>query len=230
MRIDKFVSSLGFTRKEAEKFIKNRKVTINGCVATKKDTKLDESIDRVCICGKEYNYSKFIYIMMNKPSGVLSATEDKTQPTIISLLPKNLQNVGLFPVGRLDKETLGLIILTNDGEYCHKMISPKRNISKVYKFELADKLDSQTAKQMEQGVELKDGYKTLPCKIIMTDDKKGEITITEGKYHQIRRMFGAVGNKIVYLERIKEGDLVLDSTLNRGEWRYLNQQEILLEE
>ena len=229
MRIDKFVSELGFSRKYAEELIKNKKITINGIIVAKKDTKLDENKDKVCICGKEYKYLKFVYIMMNKPSGVLSATEDKTQPTVISLLPSNLQNIGLFPVGRLDKETMGLIILTNDGDYCHKMISPKRNISKVYKFELADELEESVALEMEKGVELKDGYTTLPCKIVLKTKKQGEITITEGKYHQIRRMFGAVGNKIIYLERIKEGNIALDDSLKRGEWRYLTQKEIAID-
>ena len=141
-------------------------------------------------------------------------------------MPEILQNRGLFPVGRLDKDTMGLLILTNDGDFCHKMISPKRNISKIYKFELADPIEKCDIQKVESGIELKDGYVTLPCKIQMTNPTSGQITITEGKYHQIRRMFGAVGNKVVFLERIKEGTIELDPSLKRGEWRYLTEKEL----
>lgn len=226
MRLDKFISEMGYTRKEAELFIKRKRITINNQVATKKDEKVDEVNDIICLDGKMLKYSKYVYIMLNKPAGVLSATDDKTQKTVISLLPETLQNKGLFPVGRLDKETMGLLILTNDGNFCHRVISPKSNVSKVYKFELADEIDEIKIKQIEQGIELKDGYTTLPCKINMQNSKCGKITITEGKYHQIRRMFGAVGNKVVYLERLQEGKIILDQSLKRGEWRELAPNEI----
>ena len=226
MRLDKFISELGYKRKDAEIFVKQQRITINGIVATKKDVKLDEKKDVVCIDGEKCEYNKHIYIMLNKPQGVLSATEDSSQKTVISLLPDILQNRGLFPVGRLDKDTMGLLILTNDGDFCHKMISPKRNISKIYKFELADEIDDCDIQKIQNGIELKDGYITLPCTIQMFNKKSGQITITEGKYHQIRRMFGAVGNKVVFLERISEGTIVLDEKLKRGEWRYLSQQEL----
>lgn len=226
MRLDKFVSELGYKRKDAEIFVKQQRITINGVVATKKDVKIDENKDIICIDGKQCNYNKYVYIMINKPQGVLSATEDSSQQTVISLLPEILQNRGLFPVGRLDKDTMGLLIVTNDGDFCHKMISPKRNISKIYKFELADGIKDCDIQKIQNGIKLKDGYITLPCQIQMTDLKSGQITITEGKYHQIRRMFGAVGNKVVYLERIKEGTIELDKNLKRGEWRYLTEKEL----
>ena len=226
MRLDKFISEIGYTRKDADFFVKTKRITINGKIANKKDEKVDENIDTICLDGKELKYAKYIYIMLNKPAGILSATEDKNQKTVISLLPETLQKKGLFPVGRLDKETLGLLILTNDGDFCHKMISPKSNIAKIYRFELADKIEESQIKQIEQGIELKDGYTTLPCKINMENKTSGEITITEGKYHQIRRMFGAVGNKVIYLERIKEGNIILDKNLKRGEWRELTQEEL----
>lgn len=229
MRLDKFISEMGYTRKDALIFVKTKRITINGNVASKKDEKVDENKDIICLDGNVLKYSKFVYIMLNKPAGILSATEDKNQKTVISLLPENLQKKGLFPVGRLDKETLGLLILTNDGNYCHKMISPKSNISKVYKFELADQIEQEQINIIEQGIELKDGYTTLPCKISMQDKKSGEITITEGKYHQIRRMFGAVGNKVIYLERIKEGNIILDTNLKRGEFRELTKEEIIIQ-
>ena len=226
MRLDKFISELGYKRKDAEMFVKQQRITINGVLATKKDVKLDEKKDVVCIDGEKCEYNKYIYIMLNKPQGVLSATEDSTQKTVVSLLPEILQNRGLFPVGRLDKDTMGLLLLTNDGDFCHKMISPKHNISKIYKFELADEIECCDIEKIQNGIELKDGYLTLPCQIQMFDKKSGQITITEGKYHQIRRMFGAVGNKVVFLERIKEGTIILDDNLKRGEWRYLTQQEL----
>lgn len=226
MRLDKFISEMGYTRKDAEFFVKTKRITINGKVASKKDEKVDEINDTICLDGNALKYAKYIYIMLNKPAGILSATEDKSQKTVISLLPENLQKKGLFPVGRLDKETMGLLILTNDGDFCHKMISPKSNIAKIYRFELADEIEKSQIQQIEQGIALKDGYTTLPCQINLANKTSGEITITEGKYHQIRRMFGAVGNKVIYLERIQEGNIILDKTLKRGEWRELTKNEI----
>ena len=226
MRIDKFVSEIGYSRKDADFFIKNKQITINGKLVLKKDQKIDEYKDVISINGNVCKYSKYVYIMLNKPAGVVSATEDKEQETVLSLLPQTLQKRNLFPVGRLDKETMGLLILTNDGDYCHRMISPNRNIEKVYRFELADEISDESVKKIEEGIELKDGYVTLPCKIEMKSKKCGEITITEGKYHQIRRMFGAASNKVTYLERIREGKIVLDTSLKRGEWRELTKQEI----
>lgn len=228
MRLDKFISEMGYTRKDAEMFVKTKRITINNKLALKKDEKVDESKDVICLDGNILKYSKYIYIMLNKPAGVLSATDDKSQKTVISLLPETLQNKGLFPVGRLDKETMGLLILTNDGTFCHRVISPKSNISKIYKFELADEITIPQITNIENGIELKDGYTTLPCKIKMQNSKCGTITITEGKYHQIRRMFGAVGNKVIFLERIQEGNITLDPKLARGEWRELTPDEINL--
>ena len=226
MRLDKFISEIGYTRKEAEKLTRLNKITVNGVIINKKDFQINQNTDIVCIDGVQCRYCKYVYIMLNKPEGILSATEDKTQQTVISLLPPLLQNKGLFPVGRLDKETMGLLILTNDGEFCHKMISPKNKIEKVYKFKLADNISIEDVLKIEQGIMLKDGYTTLPCTINMTTSNCGQITIVEGKYHQIRRMFGAVGNKVIYLERIREGEIVLDSNLDRGQWREFNQLEL----
>lgn len=226
MRVDKFLSECGYTRKQADNLIKSKRVKLNNVIINKKDTKINENIDKIYVDDEKCEYKKFVYIMLNKPSGILSATEDKTQKTVISLLPEKLQKQSLFPVGRLDKETVGLLILTNDGDYCHRMISPKRNISKKYYFELADEFYDDEIKKIENGIQLKDGYNTLPCKVEKTSSKSGYITITEGKYHQIRRMFGAIGNKVVFLERIQEGKLKLDKNLARGEWRYLETKEI----
>lgn len=226
MRLDKFLSECGYSRKTAVEMIKNGEITVNFQKITQKDYKINENTDEIYLGKNKLEYSKFVYIMINKPSGVLSATEDRNQKTVLDLLPEIYQNKNLFPVGRLDKDTVGLLILTNDGDFCHKLISPKHNIEKKYYFELADLIDEQTTNDMQNGVELKDGYKTMPCIIEMIDDTKGFITIKEGKYHQIKRMFASVGNKIVFLERVSEGGLVLDKSLKRGEWKLLKKQEI----
>ena len=225
MRLDKFLSSCGYSRKEAVDNIKNGKVTVNNVVVKQKDYKVNLT-DKIFINNKELNFVQNHYIMLNKPQGVVSATQDKHEKTVIDILPENLRNVGLFMVGRLDKETEGLLILTTDGELCHKLTSPKHEKEKVYYFELADNICQEQIIQMEQGLTLKDGFKTKPCKIVLQTQTSGEISITEGKYHQVRRMFGAVGNKVTYLKRIKENGLELDKKLKLGECRNLTQQEI----
>ena len=226
MRLDKFLSECGYTRKNATALIKAKDVLVNGKVVIKKDEKINENSDEVVVCGKKLVYQKYIYIMLNKPKGVLSATEDKTQSTIISLLPQHLQTKNLFPVGRLDKDTTGLIIITNDGDFCHRVISPKNNVNKTYYFVLADKICSQDVEKLKNGVTLADGLTTKSCEIEMLTQNTGYITITEGKYHQVRRMFASTGNKVVELDRVSEGNIVLDKTLNRGEWRFLTDKEI----
>ena len=158
--------------------------------------------------------------------GVVSATEDKVQKTVLDLLPEKYQKMGLFPCGRLDKDTLGLVLLTNDGKLAHNLLAPKKHITKVYYFECAEKLDKHNEHKIEGGIELKDGYITKPCKIHMKDDTKGYIELTEGKYHEIKRMLGAVSNKITFLERVNFGPLELDTNLQRGQWRELTEQEI----
>ena len=226
MRLDKFLSECGYTRKNATALIKAKDVLVNGKVVIKKDEKINENSDEVVVCGKKLVYQKYIYIMLNKPKGVLSATEDKTQSTIISLLPQHLQTKNLFPVGRLDKDTTGLSIITNDGDFCHRVIIPKNNVNKTYYFVLADKICSQDVEKLKNGVTLADGLTTKSCEIEMLTQNTGYITITEGKYHQVRRMFASTGNKVVELDRVSEGNIVLDKTLNRGEWRFLTDKEI----
>ena len=163
--------------------------------------------------------------MLNKPEGYVSATEDTEMKTVIDLLPAHLQRLNLFPCGRLDKATLGLVILTNDGQAAHALLSPKRHVSKIYYYECAGPLSESDRETLEAGVLLADGYYTKPCKIEKTDDYKGYITLTEGKYHQIKRMFGERGNSITFLERLSFSTIKLDNNLNRGEWRYLTDEE-----
>ena len=164
--------------------------------------------------------------MLNKPLGVVSATEDGKDKTVIDLLPDELQKASLFPSGRLDKETSGLMILTNDGVSSHKRLSPKNHVEKVYEYECIEELSDEDKRKIEQGITLKDGYTTKPCVIENADGYSGKITLTEGKYHEIRRLFGAVGNKITSLKRVSFGNILLDADLESGEWRYLTKDEI----
>jgi 16S rRNA pseudouridine516 synthase len=164
--------------------------------------------------------------MMNKPEGVVSATEDGRERTVLDLLPSGVRNDRMFPCGRLDKNTLGLMLITDNGELAHKLLAPKSHVDKKYRFKARDSILPEDAKRFEGGLTLEDGYVTLPAKIELDDDRMGGvITLREGKYHQIKRMLEALDNKITYLERISFGPLTLDSTLERGEWRYLSEEE-----
>ncbi|MBQ4137601.1 MAG: pseudouridine synthase, partial [Clostridia bacterium] len=169
------------------------------------------------------------YVMLNKPDGYVSATDDPREKTVLELLPEKYQRLGLFPCGRLDKNTLGLLILTNNGEGAHRVLSPKRHVSKVYRYECADPLTDDDISRLSNGITLDDGYVTKDA-VIKADQggMSGEITLTEGKYHQIKRMFAAVDNKITYLERIRFGSIALDPALERGEWRELKDEEAAL--
>lgn len=226
MRLDKFFTETGtLSRSEAGKAIKHGFVAVDGIVQKKPDLKIDEEKVKITLNGKEIIYKKYVYIMLNKPQGVVSATEDRIQRTVLDLLPEKYQKMELFPCGRLDKDTLGLVLLTNDGKTAHNLLAPKKHVKKVYYFECADPLDKHNEHKIENGILLKDGYVAKPCRIHMKEKTKGYIQLTEGKYHEIKRMFGAVGNKITFLERVNFGPLKLDETLQRGEWRELTEAE-----
>lgn len=232
MRLDKFLSNMGkASRSECSRLAKAGKISVNGAVVKRCDIHIDESKDTVVFCGTTVAYRKFVYIMLNKPQGYVSATDDDKELTVLDLLPDEERRLGLFPCGRLDKNTLGLVILTNDGDSAHRLLSPKHHVSKVYAFESKEPLSEGDIALLESGVDI-GGYKTKPCTIKMSDETHGHITLTEGKYHQIKRMLEAVDNKIIYLERISFGGIMLDSSLARGEWRYLtdNELNILLKE
>lgn len=226
MRLDKFVSNnTKLSRKEASLQIKLGNVSVNGEKILAPDFKVDENLSEVCLFDAQIKYSKFIYIMLNKPQGVVSATTDNKEKTVLDLLPDDYKKSNLFPCGRLDKDTLGLVILTNNGQGAHKLLAPKNHIQKTYEFECADELSLENKQKIEQGITLKDGYTTKPCAIKMDNGTSGEITLTEGKYHEIKRMFGAVGNKITFLKRVSFGNIQLDKSLNYGEFRNLTKQE-----
>ena len=227
MRLDKFLSTTGTcSRTEAKKAIRAKAVAVNSTVAKSGDMQIDPDIDKISFYGEDIIYREHTYIMMNKPDGVVSATDDGKDKTVIELLPESIQSSKLFPCGRLDKNTLGLILITDDGDLAHELLSPKSHVSKIYKFKSADPISIADEELFEKGITLADGYRTMPAKIELTDSRdEGYITLKEGKYHQIKRMLGALNNKIIYLERISFGPLTLDKALNRGEWRYLTEEE-----
>ena len=228
MRIDKFLSNMGIaSRTESSKAARQGGILVNGVAVKKADVHIDPEKDIITYCGRKIEYRKYTYILMNKPDGVVSATEDGRDKTVIDLLPEELQKLNLFPCGRLDKHTLGLVMLTDDGDLAHRLLSPKHHVKKKYRFESKFPLSDEEIEYLEKGATLEDGYVTKPSQIQLNDDKKsGYITLVEGKYHQIKRMLESVNNKITYLERITFGPLALDEKLARGEWRFLTQNEI----
>ena len=225
MRLDKLLTELGkSSRSEGGKLIRSGKVTVNGEIIKKPDYKIDPENDEVSLFGEILTYKKYTYIMLNKPDGYVSATDDEKEKTVLDLVSDEDRRKGLFPCGRLDKNTLGLVILTNDGDGAHKVLSPKHHVEKIYKFISRDPVSENDIKSLEAGVDI-GGYLTKPCRVKMISECEGEITLIEGKYHQIKRMLEAVNNKIVYLERITFGNIQLDPSLKRGEWRYLTRDE-----
>ncbi len=226
MRLDKFFSQTGtLTRSQVQKQLKLGKVTVNGETIKKADYKVDPDKDEIRYNENKIVYRRFVYIMMNKPRGVVSATEDRDQKTVLDLLPEDLLKFDLFPCGRLDKDTTGLVVLTNDGISAHNALSPKKHVEKKYSFETADTYSDADVTAIESGITLKDGYSTKPCKIERISETEGYIYLTEGKYHEIKRLFGARSNKITKLERIGFGKLEIGD-LPEGDWRYLTEEEI----
>jgi len=225
MRLDKYIVSTGIcSRSEASAAVRKGNVTVNGTIAKSSSVAVNENEDTVVFCGRPLVYRKFTYIMLNKPAGVVSATEDG-DTTVIDLLPDEQKRIGLFPCGRLDKNTTGLMLLTNDGALSHKLLAPKSHVDKTYAYSCKFPLSDEDISVLESGVDI-GGYVTAPCKIRRIGEKNGEITIREGKYHQIKLMMQAVHNQITSLERISFANLVKDPNLPIGEWRYLTEDEI----
>ena len=225
MRLDKFIVESGLaSRTEIARAAKNGAITVNGEIVRRSSGHIDPVCDKVTYCGREVIYREFTYIMLNKPEGYVSATTDDLSPTVLELLTPELQKIGLFPCGRLDKNTLGLMILTNNGPLSHKLLSPKNHVDKKYYFEVKFPISDKDVSDLESGVDI-GGYMTAPCKVEMIDERHGHITLTEGKYHQIKLMAEAVHNQITFLERVTFGPITLDRNLVRGEWRYLTDEE-----
>lgn len=228
MRLDKFLVSTGkISRSDAGRAARGGKITVDGVVEKRADRQIDPDQNVITLYGEPITYRRFTYIMLNKPDGVVSATEDGRDRTVLDLLPDELRRIGLFPCGRLDKHTLGLVLLTNNGPLGHRLLSPRHHVEKRYLYTCRSPLCEDDRLLLERGVTLDGGYMTKPARIRASEDGlSGEITLIEGKYHQIKRMFEAVDNKIVTLERVSFGPLVLDERLPRGEWRYLTDDEI----
>lgn len=226
MRLDKMLSECGIaTRKESARAARAGQISVNGTPVRNADAKVDPEKDTVVYCGRPVRYRKYVYFMLNKPDGYVSATEDGKDPVVTELLPEEYRKMGIFPCGRLDKHTLGLMLLTNDGALSHRLLAPKSHVSKSYGFDVKFPLSEADLAELEAGVDI-GGYVTKLCRVVLSDDKSGVITITEGKYHQIKLMMEAVHNQITRLERLTFGPLSLDPDLERGEWRELTPDEI----
>ncbi|MBO5315709.1 MAG: rRNA pseudouridine synthase [Clostridia bacterium] len=228
MRLDKFISDSGIaSRRESAKAARLGGITVDGTVVKDVSKHIDPEKSKVTYLGREIIYRRFTYVMLNKPEGYVSATDDKSLPYVTELLPDELRRQELFPVGRLDKDTTGLMILTNNGVLAHSLLSPKRHVSKVYHFTAAEPLKVGAEEMFKKGVTLADGYECKSAELSLSEDRlSGEITLTEGKYHQIKRMVAAMDNRVVTLERIEFATIPLDKSLSRGQWRYLTEEEI----
>lgn len=230
MRIDKFLSNMGFgSRKDVKVLLKSKAVEVNGEVVRDAKQHVDEAADLITVAGEKVDYTEFIYLMMNKPPGVISATEDKYDETVIDLLGDEERHFEPFPVGRLDKDTEGLLLLTNDGKLAHELLSPKKHVAKTYYARIDGVVTEEDDEAFRNGVILDDGYQTKEAflKILKSGvESEIELTITEGKFHQVKRMFESVGKTVIYLKRLSMGSLELDSDLKLGEYRYLTEEEL----
>ncbi len=224
MRIDKFVAdAAALTRSEARKIIKAGLVKSGDAVIKDIAFQIEENAS-VTLNGEEIAYKKYVYIMLNKPAGYVSATEDKKQNTVLNLLDPSYKRYSLFPAGRLDIDTEGFLLLTNDGDLAHNLLSPNKKVGKTYFVRLKEKISEEDIQKLETGVDIGECV-TKPAKVERISENEINLTITEGKFHQIKRMAFAVGNEVAYLKRLSYGDLYLDETLQTGEYRHLLEEE-----
>lgn len=225
-RLDKILANTGrWSRKEAAAIIKAGQVTVDGQVVCRREDKFPET-SRFQVDGQDISGEKYLYLMLNKPAGLVSATDDPREETVLSLLPAHLRRLGLFPAGRLDKDTTGLLLLTNDGPLAHDLLSPKKHVDKVYLVEVDGLLDADDEVAFASGMTLADGLQCLPATLERTGPSTARVTLHEGKYHQIKRMCAARGKPVTGLERVSFGPLLLDETLERGQWRPLREEEV----
>lgn len=229
IRLDKYLADMGKgTRSEVKKAIGKGLVRVNNEIVKKPETKLDTDSDHVLFDGVLVGYAQYEYYMLNKPAGVISATEDKREKTVIDLITEKKRK-DLFPVGRLDRDTEGLLLISNDGELAHRLLSPSKHVDKVYYAKIDGKITIEDVEAFQQGVDIGEEKLTRPAKLrILKSGTQSEIelTICEGKFHQVKRMFQAVGKEVVYLKRLQMGTLILDESLKPGEYRELTEQEI----
>ncbi len=232
LRIDKIIASCGLaSRREVKNLIKNGRISVNDVTVCSPDEKYDPEKVRITVDEKDILYKTRHVVMLNKPAGYITATEDLKEKTVLQLLDDEYRRMRLFPVGRLDKDTEGLLLLTDDGTLCHNVISPSKEIAKVYYVETDKKLDKTDCTAFEEGVLLSDGQQCLPAMLKITENKgkqSGYILVYEGKYHQVKRMMAARGKKVLYLKRVTVGGLRLDDKLKKGDYRELSENEIEL--
>ena len=227
-RLQKILSARGIcSRRKAEAYIAAGHVSVNGAIAQLGDS-ADADLDEILLDGRPLpSAGEFVYIMLHKPAGLVSATEDAREETVLSLLPERYQKLGLFPAGRLDKDTEGLLLMTNDGPLAHRLLAPKYHVDKVYYVEVDGVLDESDCAAVAEGMTLGDGYVCLPGRLEpLEGGRSAHITIHEGKYHQVKRMLAARGKPVIYLKRLKFGPLELDPGLPKGGWRALTEGEI----
>lgn len=229
-RLDKLIASQGLvSRNDVKSMVKRGEVSVNGVVVKDSSVKVSYE-DNITVCGKPLKQTEFIYIMLNKPKGVVSASEDKRDKTVVDILPEELKRKNLFPAGRLDKDTTGFSLITDDGDFAHRILSPSRHVDKTYIAEVSDKIDFENArKAFKDGIVLGDGTVLLSAELELISDEKEQIfkvVIKEGKYHQVKRMFASLGTSVVELKRISIGGLKLDESLNEGEARLITPDEL----
>jgi 16S rRNA pseudouridine516 synthase len=226
MRLDKFLcDTAGLTRTEAKNAVKKGQIAVNGQVQKAADFKVKENTDTVTFQGKPLSYAAFHYYMLHKPAGVITATEDKKESTVMDILrEEKVKN--LFPVGRLDKDTEGLLLITDDGELAHNLLSPKKHVDKEYLVKVRDSISEEDCRKLSEGVDIGDEKPTAPAKVERVAEKEILLTIREGRFHQVKRMLQAVGNEVLYLKRLSMGSLRLPEDLEKGAYRPLSEEEI----
>lgn len=231
-RLDKLLSNMGVgSRSQVKDKIRSGMVLINGITEKSPDAKVDPENDVIVCGGKEIRYREFIYLMLNKPQGMVSSTDDPRDSVVVELLDEFWRGFKPFPVGRLDKDTEGLLLITNDGQLAHRLLSPKKGVGKTYYAEIDGVVLDEHIEGFNQGVQLEDGYKTLPAELAILESgiiSRVKVVIQEGKYHQVKRMFTAYGLRVVFLKRIGMGPLWLDDSLRPGDYRELSETEIEL--
>lgn len=225
-RLDKRLASTGrWSRKEVKEMVRQGRVLVNGVPARRPEDKVEDGV-QILVDGQAVDCAAFVYVMMHKPAGLLSATADKRQKTVIDLLTPELKKRGLFPVGRLDKDTTGLLLLTDDGALAHELLSPKKHVDKVYLARVDGKIDQEDVDALASGMVLGDGLQCLPAGLEpFGDGTECLVTLREGKYHQVKRMLAARGKPVLALKRLSMGSLRLDESLEPGDWRYLTHEE-----
>ena len=226
MRIDKYLADCGIgTRSEVKKFIKAKQITVNGEVVVKPEQKIDENVDELCFKGQPITYEKYVYYLLHKPAGCVTAKQDNVHKTVMEYFPEDIRAKDIAPVGRLDLDTEGLLLFTNDGPLTHHLLSPTHHIPKTYYAVLDKEVPVSAIEQFKEGVDIGDNKPTLPAELVILSEKEAELTIHEGRFHQVKRMFEAVGCTVTYLKRLSMGALTLGD-LQKGEYRKLTEEEV----